>query len=916
MPTTTDANRIAQQAHTHKPSASKVFGRVCLLGVDDEVLREWFVDKQNPVVGADTRADIQIAELQPRHLNIVFGRRNTLIKSVHGTFSVGAKQVREILIDEPTTLQVNELKLKVFPTAYVRKPLGYTSNTDLMDGVGKATDSPSSSALVDSNSGSDQVSANLNEEKLQQIIVASTVAAMQKSLEPLSHTLKSLNQKFESLPTQNQERAQQLSIDIEKRFEQIERQLPTLATEIEHLNQKFDATLEKNDASIQSLASGIREQIAGFVDHIQESSSTREQAIERTLGALSDQLNQLQSRIEDSQLQYGTEQQAENTPYQEHEAAPENTLGWYSNQATTDYDSSGHVAYEDQVSELYSPVYDHDGRFADQAEDFPANLQPQTESQGYPSSEESDRQAAPFSATDSEIAYSPANYFRDRTEQHPEPDSHYYSGGEDGLDADAAFNNRDVVDQTYGPSYYRTSNAAEAEDEDQASLADSDVDPYANNVQYEVAHDVSEQDLSDVDQAFDDPYLDQHISDSSQTGWVEVDYRQIGKLEVDESTSEPPNPFSETDTDAANQYEEQNDAENSAPLKLPTWFVKDDVNEISETENNSIRDDFNDLEDDYQPLRQQPSAVYTPFRSQPIERDSISSDEDKLYEVANNDDEARPTLRGEFDSSETGSHLQSWQKTDATSSIEEDEEENSNLSAVYSRSSQRIESDASDLGEIDEQRSDLDVVNNDHKVIPAKSVAEASDQEEDGEEETVEAYMQRLLARVKGEAEPSPPPPVPKPTAQKSAPKSVPVEPLKEEPTKPKTTTQINQELARKRKLELEESLGMETLTQDAYIPRSAVPEQTVDLDAMRKLANETARTAIARSNKKPASEKPNIKGKLTMAIVGFIVGTAILLMNGLTMNIAFVGMVCGYLIFLIWGYEASQAAPASTKRS
>ncbi len=192
-------------------------------------------------------------------------------------------------------------------------------------------------------------------------------------------------------------------------------------------------------------------------------------------------------------------------------------------------------------------------------------------------------------------------------------------------------------------------------------------------------------------------------------------------------------------------------------------------------------------------------------------------------------------------------------------------------------------------------------------IVSAESKEPASQQDngdetEAEEEESVEAYMQRLLERMKGgesnssqsfqptrtTSKPVTPPPV--------APKTNSIPPIKTNVENPNT----------------EES---HALTSEDYVPRTAVPEQPIDLEAMRKLANDTARTAIAKS----VSKKPSAKGlptkDLFIAAVGFVTGTGILLINGLTLNVFFLGMVCGYMIFLLWGYEATQSSGLSTKR-
>jgi hypothetical protein len=91
-----------------------------------------------------------------------------------------------------------------------------------------------------------------------------------------------------------------------------------------------------------------------------------------------------------------------------------------------------------------------------------------------------------------------------------------------------------------------------------------------------------------------------------------------------------------------------------------------------------------------------------------------------------------------------------------------------------------------------------------------------------GDDESIESYMDRLLKRVRGEAGAAPAPS--RPAYQAPQPVKAP-EPLPE--IKPVAVVQ-------------------ETVKPEEYIPRSQAPEQSVNLAAMRELANSAARSAIS----------------------------------------------------------------------
>jgi hypothetical protein len=45
--------------------------------------------------------------------------------------------------------------------------------------------------------------------------------------------------------------------------------------------------------------------------------------------------------------------------------------------------------------------------------------------------------------------------------------------------------------------------------------------------------------------------------------------------------------------------------------------------------------------------------------------------------------------------------------------------------------------------------------------------------------------------------------------------------------------------------------------------------------------------------------------GKLVISVSGFLGGTIVLAINGLTPNVAMAGMICAYAVFVLWGYDA-----------
>ncbi len=171
-------------------------------------------------------------------------------------------------------------------------------------------------------------------------------------------------------------------------------------------------------------------------------------------------------------------------------------------------------------------------------------------------------------------------------------------------------------------------------------------------------------------------------------------------------------------------------------------------------------------------------------------------------------------------------------------------------------------------------------------TVTAASIKDNS--HEDGDE-SVEDYMRRLLARMRGVSEsevtlpgldqPKAPAEPARPSqvaADKSADASAIAEPISDAWTEP--------------------------FDPDKYVPRGAAPEKNRDLNALRELANNSARSAIQVSARR--RQGTAILVKSTIALVGLIAGFAIISINGARMNIAFIATIASFMVAIIWGYD------------
>ena len=159
------------------------------------------------------------------------------------------------------------------------------------------------------------------------------------------------------------------------------------------------------------------------------------------------------------------------------------------------------------------------------------------------------------------------------------------------------------------------------------------------------------------------------------------------------------------------------------------------------------------------------------------------------------------------------------------------------------------------------------------------------------EEESIEEYMQRLLHRVRGnDHSPAAQPTLPHTktsnaarTAGPAASRSVP------------SAGVVSSDVISTR-------LVAEPLTNESYVPRHQAPEHRDELDALRELANSNARRALSRSD----NRRINSAFFLKLAVTGVSVfsAVAIFLLNGLVLNMSFVGMIAAVVVAFLWGYD------------
>ncbi len=175
----------------------------------------------------------------------------------------------------------------------------------------------------------------------------------------------------------------------------------------------------------------------------------------------------------------------------------------------------------------------------------------------------------------------------------------------------------------------------------------------------------------------------------------------------------------------------------------------------------------------------------------------------------------------------------------------------------------------------------------DNPTVPASQVHSGEENDE-----SVEDYMRRLLARMRGvsESEVS----LPGVEVSKPAPAPAVKDPSVEKPAAmvgPPTETQQMSEA------------WTEPFDPEKYVPRGSAPEKNRDLNALRELANNSARSAIQVSARRRQGSAILIKSAI--ALVGLVAGIAIVSINGARINIAFIATIASFMVAVIWGYDA-----------
>ncbi len=207
--------------------------------------------------------------------------------------------------------------------------------------------------------------------------------------------------------------------------------------------------------------------------------------------------------------------------------------------------------------------------------------------------------------------------------------------------------------------------------------------------------------------------------------------------------------------------------------------------------------------------------------------------------------------------------------------------------------------------------------------LMSSATGSSSNGSEEEDEESIEAYMQQLLQRVKGSSGGTTSSNRSSFESQSSSKSSVRRTGITEnkvsQPVASPVMEPTNESSEDENAFVIRNPVATPRTTDHSnYAPRKQAPERGRDMEAMRELANVTARKAIEKSDRRRLAAQGFFK--LSVACIGLAGALFLLLINGTRMNMALVGMFAGFGVAALWGWESlslisNLAAQPSAKR-
>lgn len=959
----------ANQSRSNSASvASQAFGQIDLLSKDGSPQASWIIRKSQCSVGSGSKSDIVINHptLAESHLTIRFGKNHTLLKAIDGETRVGGKPIREWLIDESTIIQCGSLHFLVHPSINSadrpaksyhvtpgtmveqaaklkqgsfdpknnsKNPISFThltiaSHSETSPSIGDKTSSrtPSDSVvnpISDSKVG--EKITNLIDERLSEITkqfestLSSVTASFTNQLSRLDDALAQLST-IQSAPRTWHQPLPPASLDVTTLTDMVDAELSnerqnTLTPDKSRSEKSIKDPESINSAYLQNgytpIDSGIEsydsQQLSSYHSEANEVENL-DSAYDADGYSIPPYPNYAEPSYDPSVSQDNQSNAGENLELSQ----PSNPLHEeqyrdreYSDQEFGSYEAtSAEDGNEFEYQE--SDVNEANQYLGNQYEMGQYNAGITEENQvesGVPHYGSSYQ--GPAEGLDQ---YTPNNYT-----------PHDYTGNDEHAsqinpDSGESLMQSELHSSTYGYSSEHDYDPASAYPSDSQPTADfsgySDSDEFASNSN-RLYPESSQLDSLQQNHRYEDQGFSQTADEiqDSQAGsqlpaWFTSDFSSNG----DKTTGEESHYSYASDESQSN--EEQL---GYASSHLPYQRDYEDQDTAPESSDVHPLYEQNAVEDTISPLSDYRDGSSNDSLADRISSGGFESNQDNLEESV-----PVPTRKtvSRFKASPTTSVKSSDARSSASyyQSTELNDDRYSNQRDVEEVEQERGFQVAGSVMEVDaysnspEDEQDLDEEESIRQTI-SMAVAEQDEKlsssdslQDDGEEseESIEAYMQRLLERVKGGTS----------TGEKlSTTINPPVKPRvapKEPPQPSANSKSMIEDLSRVEPAEIKPIEAGETSARKSEPirkPRVTTAEEAAHLDRLRELANHTARSAITVNTIKRIES--NLVAKIMISAIGFLGGVFLLVINQFAVNIALVGMIACFAVFLIWGYDA-----------
>lgn len=179
---------------------------------------------------------------------------------------------------------------------------------------------------------------------------------------------------------------------------------------------------------------------------------------------------------------------------------------------------------------------------------------------------------------------------------------------------------------------------------------------------------------------------------------------------------------------------------------------------------------------------------------------------------------------------------------------------------------------------------------------PVKQPALEESASEEPAEQSVEDYMNSLLARMRGEAPAAKGTPSQFNTTKSSGAQSSPAQ-----HSLPALTNShsLNDAVGSENE---DPPAALEVLDLDNYVSLTKAPEKSKNINAMRELANSSARQAVHKSTRKRYISSSLVK--LAISMIGLTVAGVLFAVNGFALNVGLIATLASLLVAAIWGYD------------